>query len=103
METETLMLIQKIALLSAYINTTTEHTIFFNFAGHINKLQVQVFYYGWEKDKNATSEDHVYLLHSDARNKLENILEFLSQILMKEVKEVLNLNQFNYLKENAYV
>lgn len=44
-------LIQEIALKAYEVNKGTEHTVFLNFSGHVQWLELSIYTDGWKKDQ----------------------------------------------------
>ena len=73
-------LLQKIMLKAYEINKNTKHTIFVNFVGHVEWLEVQVHLNGWEENKGKDIELTAHLDKENANVELQKILKKLEEL-----------------------
>jgi len=75
-------LIQKIIALVIKLNADTKTDAFFDYSGHVDKFEVKISPEGWTKDVGIR---YAYWGSFDNVSKLEEILEALELVVMKEV------------------
>lgn len=76
-------LLQKLMLEAYKINRDTKHSIFLDFFGHTNELDLQIHTNGWKSGVSADIKKTVYLNRNDTLEQLDKLLDIL-----KEVKEL---------------
>lgn len=74
-------LIQKIMLKAYLVNKNTKHTVFLNFSGHVEWLEMQIYINGWEEGEKFGIEMRVKLYKKGADIKLEKMLKKLERLL----------------------
>lgn len=65
-------LLQKVITKVYQLNKNTRHDFFFNFAGHINRLDIDYYKDGWNENKN-----------------LESIMKFTTELTEENLEKVL--------------
>ena len=76
-------LILEIEELALNISTITEHDIFFNYSGHVKKIEVGYCEHGWTKDKKIINILDIFLdISEDPEKELINAKEFLKNLLI---------------------
>lgn len=65
-------LLQKVIAKVYQLNKNTKHNFFFNFAGHINRLDIDYYKDGWNENKN-----------------LESIMKFTTELTEENLKKAL--------------
>lgn len=65
-------LLQKVIIKIYQLNKNTRHDFFFNFAGHINRLDIDYYKDGWNENKN-----------------LESIMKFTTELTEENLEKVL--------------
>ncbi len=73
-------LLQKIILKVYEINEETKHTVFLDFSGHVNKLEIRIYEKGWKDEEDATLKKEAYIDESDSKEQLKEILKELEKI-----------------------
>lgn len=73
-------LLQKIILKVYEINEETKHTVFLDFSGHVDKLQIRIYEKGWKDEEDATLNKEAYLDESTSKEQLKEILKELEKI-----------------------
>ena len=73
-------LLQKIILKAYQVDKNTKHTIFVNFMGHVEWLEVQVHLNGWEQNKSRDIELTAHLDKKGAILELQSILDKLEEL-----------------------
>lgn len=73
-------LLQKIILKVYEINEETKHTVFLDFSGHVNKLEIRIYEKGWKVEEDATLKKEAYIDESDSKEQLKEILKELEKI-----------------------
>lgn len=75
-------LILEIEELALNISTNTDHDIFFNYSGHVKKIEVGYCEYGWTKDKKIISILDIFLeINEEPEKELIKAKEFLKTLL----------------------
>ena len=75
-------LVLEIEELAMNISTNTDHDIFFNYSGHVKKIEVGYCKHGWTKDKNVMNILDIFLdINEDPEKELINAKEFLKTLL----------------------
>lgn len=65
-------LLQKVIAKVYQLNKNTKHDFFFNFSGHINRLDIDCYKDGWNENKN-----------------LESIMKFTTELTEENLEKVL--------------
>lgn len=65
-------LLQKVIAKVYQLNKNTKHDFFFNFSGHINRLDIDYYKDGWNENKN-----------------LESIMKFTTELTEENLEKVL--------------
>ena len=76
-------LVLEIEELALSISTNTDHDIFFNYSGHVNKIEVGYCEHGWTKDKKIINILDIFLdINEEPEKELINAKEFLKNLLI---------------------
>ncbi|GKX29043.1 hypothetical protein SH1V18_15230 [Vallitalea longa] len=87
-----MVLINEIMRLTLLVNNVSEHTIFIEYAGHVNTLDCRVHVNGWRKDNKWTKDFHVRLNSDDCGCfMLNKIKEYINDLYMNT--EIVELEQ----------
>ena len=73
-------LINEIMTKAIEISKNTKSTIFVDYAGHVNWLEVRIFVNGWEENKDYDINIRAELGKEDAIEDLKHILEELKKL-----------------------
>ena len=73
-------LLQKIILKAYEVNKNTKHTVFVNFYGHINGVEVQIQINGWKENKTPNEGILIRLDKENATEKMKEILKRLEEL-----------------------
>lgn len=90
-------LIQEVLKKCYILNKNTKHSVFVNFYGHVDLLEIEIYLNGWETNKNIDIKLEVYL---DKENQ-KQIIEGLKSILKK--LEALEHEDTNLLEKEKNV
>ena len=75
-------LILEIEELVLNISSNTDHDIFFNYSGHVKKIEVGYCEHGWTKDKKIIKILDIFLdINEDPEKELIKAKEFLKTLL----------------------
>ena len=78
-------LIVEIMLLALLVNRETNHSVFFEFHGHVNSIGVQIHFNGWKADKDSDYLKCFYIdddiLSPDRFEKCGKIIAKLKELL----------------------
>ena len=75
-------LILEIEELVLNISSNTDHDIFFNYSGHVKKIEVGYCEHGWTKDKKIINILDIFLdINEDPEKELIKAKEFLKTLL----------------------
>ncbi len=77
-------LLQKLIAKVYRINKDTEHSVFLDFSGHVNVVEVHYYKDGWQKDKNAIYFNTIYLNSANAETEISDLLEKLEKLKNEE-------------------
>lgn len=77
-------LLQKIMLKAYEVNKNTKHTVCVYFYGHVNQIEIYIYLNGWIADKDEDIKRDVYLDERTDNKELQEILEKLEGLEMKE-------------------
>ena len=75
-------LLQRLILEAYRINRDTKHTVFLDFHGHTNQIDLRIYINGWEISKSADIEEKVYLDYTqqEALEGLQQMLDILEKL-----------------------
>lgn len=76
-------LLKTIMGLAFEVNSRNKNTIFINFEGHVEVIQVIIYENGWSKDAEITEMHSIYLsgmLGENAKEELEKVIEKLKEL-----------------------
>lgn len=73
-------LILEIMKLALEKNSRKKNTIFVDFSGHVEWLEIMVFEQGWKADGRPNFKVRVDLNEETAKKELQSIIEYLKQI-----------------------
>lgn len=74
-----LCLIQELLQLCIEKNETTEHDVFFEFAGHINKISVSYYYGGFNKSQEITRSG--FFISMDDEKELKKAINEIKELV----------------------
>ena len=72
-------LVLDIMQLGVEISKNTKADVFVNYSGHVDQLNIMVFYRGWSDGRNADYKKDIYLNTTEYRTK-EDIIDVLEEI-----------------------
>ena len=78
--------VMKIMDLALEINSREKNTVFVDFSGHTNGLQVQIYEKGWEywrengEGRKKLNESYLYLDNDNCVEKLNNLIKKLKEM-----------------------
>ena len=70
----------KIMELALIKNEKTKNTVFVNFYGHANELQVQIHENGWKAYEKPNYNESCYFKLNNANEKLEELIKKLEEL-----------------------
>lgn len=73
-------LLQKIIVKAYEVNENTNHTVFVEFIGHMNWLDVDIYTNGWKRSTSADIKYEADLHSEDVLEQLKEILEKLEEM-----------------------
>ena len=75
-------LLQKLMLETYRINRDTKHTIFWEFHGHTNQVDLRIYKNGWNENANIDCSKTVYLCYTqqEALEGLQQMLDILKNL-----------------------
>lgn len=73
-------LIQKIMLKAYQVNKDTKHTIFLDFSGHVNWIEITIHLNGWMQDVDPEKQLRVHLDKKEAMEELQKTLKTLEEL-----------------------
>lgn len=63
------------------VNQKTEHSLFLNFSGHVNLVEVHYYKNGWSNEKRYESLSRIHLNEKLSELELEQTIKKLSELL----------------------
>nr|DAT32850.1 MAG TPA: hypothetical protein [Caudoviricetes sp.] len=77
---ETQKKIMKIMKLALEKNSIEKNTVFVDFSGHTNGLQVQIYENGWKAYENPDYNEICYFEHNNANEKLDELIKRIKEL-----------------------
>ena len=68
--------------LGVEISKNTKADVFINYSGHVDSLDIRVFYSGWSEGRSADYKKYIYL-NTEAYRTEENIIYILEEIYVE--------------------
>ena len=84
-------LILKIMKEALEINSEQRNTIFINYFGHVNGLEVQIHTNGWQEEQKPDYYRTVYMRIQNKKQNQKELLEILEKL--KKIKELSKTDQ----------